>query len=346
MRIEAFVAVVSILSIVFAPAVLGENENEMAYSWDFGGEHFMLRILINGTLKPEAKDLGSVWLLTLSIPYADYEFYHSYPAGYRIGDNYSYLSYFLTPTDTYIRELAHLLDNVARDNGWNSLTEANFILSFVQSVPYVSDFKSTGFLDYYKFPVETLLQRGGDCEDKSLLLATLLNLLGYDVILFVMEIVYGGTYGHVSVGLDVRDPQGPFALYLRDYYVYNHTRYYYIESTGSDSTIVDGGAIRNVHYWVGISPEEAGAVIKNLTFVPLSGPHYSGYVQRYHYVKEMSESNGFNWYFGYMALLSVAFLSIFFYSLRREKKTCPRCSYPLENDFEYCPNCGFWVGKK
>ncbi len=345
MKIKAVLLILLTLLTSLTPMIHAESSNVLGYQWDFYGQHFSLSIFINGTSKPEITHEGNVWSIRMSIPYSDYSFYHRYPAGYRIGDNYTYLAYFLTPNDTYMKELASMLDSIARENGWNRLTEANFILSFVQNVPYVSDFKSTGFLDYYKFPIETLLERGGDCEDKSLLLATIMYILGYDVVLFVMKVIYGGVYGHVAVGLNVRDPSGPFRVYLRDYFVYKETRYYYMESTGSNTMLLDGGSIKYVHYWAGISPSEAGAKIENLTVVPLNNRHYDGYFPKYGYVKEVREHSGFEWYFLYASLLALSFLTLFAYALRKEKKRCPVCNYELEPDFEYCPNCGYWLRK-
>ncbi len=339
-----YLAIVVTLTLLFIPLSHAYSDNnEIAYNWSFYGQNFEVVININGSENSSLYHSFNFWVLNLTVPYDAYQFYRDYPAGYRIGDNLSYLSYFLTPNDTYIRELAHMLDTIAKKNGWDRLTEANFILTFVQHVPYVSDFASTGFVDYYKFPLETLFQKGGDCEDKSLLLATLLYILGYDVVLFAMEVQFQGLYGHVAVGIDVKNKTGPFARYLQYYYAYDGKDYYYMESTGSQSMVISGGGIENVHYWVGISPEAAGAKIYNLTVIPLNGPHYEGYHQKYDYVKEVNAQESFNWYLLYALALLVLFLPLFVYAISKEKKRCPSCGYSLEDDFNYCPNCGYWL---
>jgi len=338
-----YVAIILALALLLVPLSHASESDKIAYNWNFGGQDFEVVININGSENSSLSHSFNFWVLNLSVPYSAYQFYQEYPAGYRIGDNLSYLSYFLTPNDTYMVELAHMLDTIARENGWDRLTEANFILTFVQNVPYVSDFVSTGFVDYYKFPLETLFQQGGDCEDKSILLATLLYILGYDVVLFAMEVQFQGLYGHVAVGLNVKNKTGPFARYLQYYYSYDGKDYYYMESTGSESLVTTAGGIENVHYWVGISPEAAGARIYNLTVIPVNGTHYNGYHQKYDYVKEIKSQENSNWYVFYALGLVAIFVPVFIYTVLKEKKRCPSCGYPLEDDFNYCPNCGYWL---
>ncbi len=45
----------------------------------------------------------------------------------------------------------------------------NYILVFTQNIEYRSDFDSTGYEEYWKFPLETVFDRCGDCEDTMLL---------------------------------------------------------------------------------------------------------------------------------------------------------------------------------
>jgi len=49
------------------------------------------------------------------------------------------------------------------------------VVVFVQDIPYESE---SG--EYPKYPIETLVENCGDCEDKSILCASLLDLLGYN----------------------------------------------------------------------------------------------------------------------------------------------------------------------
>ena len=83
------------------------------------------------------------------------------------------------------------------------------LVSFVQSIPYKEAAPQ-------KYPLETLLFNNGDCSDKSVLLAKLLYLAGYDTCLFIYE-----EAKHMAVGLKIDDSS---LAYIEDYI--------YIESTG------------------------------------------------------------------------------------------------------------------
>lgn len=71
------------------------------------------------------------------------------------------------------------------------------LTAFVQSLPYASDYAQP------RYPVETVVDGRGDCDDRSLLLAALLDRAGYGVALF-----YFGEANHVAVG--VASPDATF----------------------------------------------------------------------------------------------------------------------------------------
>ncbi len=72
--------------------------------------------------------------------------------------------------------------------------KAQVLLNFVQSFDYVKDPKPGP--DVPRFPLATLLIRGGDCEDKSLLYAALLKAVGIPcVLIHVPEHVLVGVVG-------------------------------------------------------------------------------------------------------------------------------------------------------
>ncbi len=68
------------------------------------------------------------------------------------------------------------------------------ILSFVQSLDYIPD---DVWGEYPKFPIETLAEGGGDCEDKAILLTSMLVEAGFKATLLHIS-------GHVAVGVDAR----------------------------------------------------------------------------------------------------------------------------------------------
>ena len=69
-----------------------------------------------------------------------------------------------------------------------------------------------------KYPYETLVKSKGVCSDKSILLAKLLNLLNYDIVLFVFE-----KANHMAVGIKV--PSKRYGNFGTDYAFIETTNY-------------------------------------------------------------------------------------------------------------------------
>jgi hypothetical protein len=84
-----------------------------------------------------------------------------------------------------------------------------FIAVYIQSLRY-----QTREQNPVKFPVETVVDRAGDCDDKSLLLAGLLSREGYPVALLLF-----GPESHMAVGVGSDD------------YRYKNTGYAFVETT-------------------------------------------------------------------------------------------------------------------
>lgn len=91
-------------------------------------------------------------------------------------------------------------------------------LTFVQSLPYVSDMESMGVNEYVRYPLETLADGEGDCEDKVVLLAAMLKEMGIDFVLFVIP-------DHLALGVHSD------SLVSNQYFLINDRRYYYVETT-------------------------------------------------------------------------------------------------------------------
>lgn len=127
------------------------------------------------------------------------------------------------------RALARLLAQDAADNGFTGKREqVEFVIDVVQRLPYVPDDVSTGYDDYTKFIAETVAEGAGDCEDTSILLASVLQAepFGYDTVLLQPP-------GHMAVGIRGADDLPGY------YFEYDGARYYYIETTGEGWGIGD-----------------------------------------------------------------------------------------------------------
>ncbi|QLH78256.1 hypothetical protein HZS55_13475 [Halosimplex rubrum] len=137
-----------------------------------------------------------------------------------------YVSFELT--DGIGGELADLLDGHAEEHGFtDSREKIDFVIDYVQRLPYVTDDVSKGFDDYTKFVVETLTEAAGDCEDTAVMLASILQAepFNYDMILIQPP-------GHMACGIYQEEPEGW-------YWELDGRTYSYIESTAEGWGIGD-----------------------------------------------------------------------------------------------------------
>lgn len=155
------------------------------------------------------------WTYSLKIPVSVYQYYRGLD---RTGI-YDY-SYFVKDTtdDAYMASLTEAFRTAAAEEEYNDMQTVEFIVSFVQGLEYVSDLIGTGYDEYPKYPLETLADEGGDCEDSSILLASLLKEMGYGAVLIQ-------TTGHMSVGI-----LGDETL-TGSYYEMDGKKYFYVETT-------------------------------------------------------------------------------------------------------------------
>ena len=126
---------------------------------------------------------------------------------------------------TTIGNLTREFQNVfKRHREWSKQDRIDFVLSFVQSLPYTLDTVSTGYDEFRRYAIETLIDGGGDCEDTTILVAAILRGLGEKTVLIF-------TPGHIAIGVS-----GNFSGAS---VTYNGTEYYYCETTGTGWTIGD-----------------------------------------------------------------------------------------------------------
>lgn len=129
--------------------------------------------------------------------------------------------------DYYIDSMVEKIEEAASERRYNAVQKLNFVISFVQSLPYTVDEETTPYDEYPRYPLETLFDRGGDCEDTSILVAALLDRTGYDIVLLHLE-----GEKHMAVGVNITGVYGT-------YYEYNGKNYFYVETTGEGRRIGD-----------------------------------------------------------------------------------------------------------
>ena len=137
-----------------------------------------------------------------------------------------YVSYELT--DGLGDDLAQILDGHAEDIGFSEMrTKVDFIIDYVQRLPYVTDDVSAGFDDYTKFIIETLAEAEGDCEDTAIMLASILEAEPFNEDMILIQ-----PPGHMACGIWQEDPEGW-------YWELDGRKYSYIETTGEGWGIGD-----------------------------------------------------------------------------------------------------------
>ncbi len=169
---------------------------------------------------------GKYWTWNLSIPQNLYDSYKSVPVSSRTANGPAGYGFLTTTDDYYIKILAQKLNETATQQGYNSFDEISFVLAFVQSLPYTSDSVTTGRDEYPRFPIETLVDDGGDCEDTSILFATLTLIMGYGT-------VYINPTDHYAVGILGNNLRGTYWTHPEN----SNNTYYYCETTGDNFKI-------------------------------------------------------------------------------------------------------------
>ena len=124
---------------------------------------------------------------------------------------------------TTIGNLTREFQNIFKQHReWSKQDRIDFVLSFVQSLPYTLDNVTTGYDEFRRYAIETLIDGGGDCEDTTILVAAILRGLGEKTVLIF-------TPGHIALGVS-----GNFTGTSVNY---NGTKYYYCETTGTGWTV-------------------------------------------------------------------------------------------------------------
>ncbi len=157
--------------------------------------------------------------ISLRMDYNVYTYYRSLDRYYDINDYDKYID------DLYSKQAVELivsnLKDIQQQTGYTDGQIAREAINFVQSViEYESDPDGRGMTEFPKYPLETLFDKAGDCEDSAMLMASIIDELGYGAVLVDLP-------GHMAIGIQGGDNiEGT-------YYNYNGKRYYYTETTGT-----------------------------------------------------------------------------------------------------------------
>lgn len=126
---------------------------------------------------------------------------------------------FVTPDDETVMTVAKKLEDLAIAQGYDYYETVDFVLRFVQSLKYTYDNVTTPRNEYWRFPVETLVDETGDCEDTAVLFASLMEAMEYDAVLILLP-------NHAAAGVSGEGYPGV-------YYAFEGFNYYYCETTSA-----------------------------------------------------------------------------------------------------------------
>jgi hypothetical protein len=165
----------------------------------------------------------SDWTWELSFRQSLYDYYKALPRY----PTHNYSVYVTHPLDDkQLESIVTKLQAGAQQKGYDAFKTVSFVAAFVQSLDYTSDSVTTEFDEYPRYPVETLVDNGGDCEDTAVLLASLIDKIGYGVIL-IRYAATATTSGHMAVGVKGGDGINGTS------FTFEGSKYYYVETTGT-----------------------------------------------------------------------------------------------------------------
>jgi hypothetical protein len=165
-------------------------------------------------------------IITISIPNPLYDFYNRKTHPMWNPRNLQSATTYVTYTEPIITQI---VDNIKNQTKTKEEL-ANALLDFVQ-------YKQQGLsLKYYptsslKYPIETLVEMGGDCDTHAFLYASLMKAAGFKMVLLYSEVTDTGfRHAAAAVNLDT-SPTNSLPNFNDRVFVYNRENYYFTETT-------------------------------------------------------------------------------------------------------------------
>ncbi|MEM7033973.1 MAG: transglutaminase-like domain-containing protein [Chloroflexota bacterium] len=122
-----------------------------------------------------------------------------------------------------VRQLAAYFRLQQKQAGYSDYAQVCHVLAFAQqTIRYQHDIASDSnrIVDYPKYPLETLVDKTGDCEDQAALAAAILHCLGFSVAIIISQ-------RHAALGIaDVNGLSGASIVHPE-----SGKRYFYAETT-------------------------------------------------------------------------------------------------------------------
>lgn len=215
------------------PAPLPEEDDriECSFTWHFNEEPY------------RKSGREHVFSTSVSVPRALYN--HFKRQSHAVSDDESFVQFVNAELgDEVVLTLASRLRQLVLEHGFDRLAEIHLTMAFTLSIAYASDDKEYDY-EYPKFPVETVVEKRGDCEDHAILCGALLHTLGHRCGLVLMSIEEG--IGHAALVVEAPEPVEGVSFYVREM----GTHMFYCEVTPGGSTTQTTTAVQ---WWLGMEP--------------------------------------------------------------------------------------------
>ena len=168
------------------------------------------------------ESMGKTYSIELNINKELYDYYRNdrehLAYSYQFNESEMQPNYYSFMLSEYDRPVIRALAEEFSRNLTSEKEAIQVALTFVQSLPYAFDKKTKGVDEYLRYPIETLVDGCGDCEDKVGLLVALLYEMDVDLILLVLP-------EHMALGVHCDEVEAS------RYLMFEGKRYYYLETT-------------------------------------------------------------------------------------------------------------------
>lgn len=173
-------------------------------------------------------------MMTLAIHYEKYKSYHDRFHPYWGKENLTFAREYITVNDSIINQIVETIKNQVKSEE----EYADALLDFVQYKGFTLSIR------YYptselKYPIETLVEMGGDCDTHAFLYATLMKAAGFKILLLLSKEPVNGQL-HVAVAVHLTNPPTHSLPQYKDKIImYNGEKYYFAETTMWDYRVGD-----------------------------------------------------------------------------------------------------------
>jgi|GEM_PF-1268276 len=198
-------------------------------SWLTGQKNVLIlsALLVFASFSLHATAVKSIYTWTYGSKLYTMVYYYDQPTyNYYKGQDrvYNDFLFYLNENPKYpvIANFAAEFKRIAAENKLSDWQLAECVVSFIQTMKYKND----GTYEYPRYPIETLVEKGGDCEDTAILLEAILKALGFDCVLV-------SPHKHMGVGIALKYEISGTAFQHRNKF------YYYIETTSAGWGIGD-----------------------------------------------------------------------------------------------------------